>query len=176
MAKLKKDKEFYTISAYYTIHPFTRKEMEAEYSRLSKIANRNLERIARSEFSEDQFYKYFYGRFIPISDIQDERELAYRLSDLAKFISSDKATYSGAREQRRKAVRSMKISGYGFVTYKNYQKFADFMAAVKTSYGEHLYDSERVVEWYEENRNSEVSPEQLLEDFSVWENGQSNLY
>jgi len=65
----------------------------------------------------------------------------------------------------------MKEAGYDWVTYRNYRKFADFMDLVKTAYGEHLYDSKRIVEYYEENREAGVSSGELFADFVTFQSG-----
>ena len=171
MARLKYPKELYQVSTYYAAHPLSDKEMRSEYERMRRKANRYLERIRRSEFGQEQFYRQFYGQFETPAGELSERDLAYKLRDLARYLSSERATYTGARESRRKAVRSMKEAGYDWITNKNYGDFAQFMGLVKTAYGEHLYDSKRIVEYYEENKESGVSSEELFADFVTFQSG-----
>ena len=171
MARLKYPKEYYQVSTYYAAHPLSAKEMRSEYTRLSRMANRYLERIERSEFGQDHFYQQFYGQFERPAGELSEQDLAYKLRELSRYLASDRATYTGARQTRREAVRSMKEAGYDWVTYRNYRKFADFMDLVKTAYGEHLYDSKRIVEYYEENREAGVSSGELFADFVTFQSG-----
>lgn len=174
MAKLKYSQEYYRASSYLVYQPLSREEMAAEYDRLAKQVNRNLERIRRSEFGDDQFYRKYYDEFQQPAAELSERELAFKLQDLAYLRQSSRGTYSGAREAQREAVRSMKDAGYKWVTYSNYQSFAEFMQMVKTSYGEHIYDSKRIVEYYEQHKQRGVSPEEVFADF-VQYNGAKNL-
>ena len=167
MARLSYPLEYYRISSYYSYRPLSREQMEQQYDKMRNRALKNLDRIERSEFASDNFYKQYYGRFEAEASQLSERELAFSLQDLAYFTSSKRSSYSGAREMRREAVRSMKRAGYDFVTYNNYGEFADFMELVKTAYTEHIYDSKTIVEWYAQHKES-LTPGELLEDFSAW--------
>ena len=171
MSRFKYPKEFYQLSTYYAMHPLSEKEMRAEYTSLSRKANRFLERISRSEFAQEQFYKQFYNQFQTPAGELSERDLAYKLRELSRFLSSDRATFTGARRARRQAVRSMQEAGYTWVTYRNYEQFSEFMGLVKTAYGEHLYDSKRIVEYYEDNKEAGVTPGELFADFVTFQSG-----
>ena len=171
MAKLRYPKEYYSIGATYGYAPLTREQREHEYDKMRKQAAKALERIGRSEFAEDRFYQQYYGRWTKPAAELSERELAFELRDLAYFRASEKGTYTGARRARREAVKAMKAAGYDWVTYKNYGAFSQFMGMVKTAYGEHLYDSKRIVEYYEENKKGNVSSEELFADFVQFQTG-----
>lgn len=171
MPRLKYPKEYYQISSYYGYHPLSWGEMRKEYESMRRKANRYLERIERSEFAGNQFYRQFQGKFEKPAGELTERELAYQLRDLSRYLSSDRATYTGARRARREAVKSMKEAGYTWVTYKNYGQFSEFMSMVKTAYGEHLYDSKRIVEYYEENKTKGISSGELFADFVTFQSG-----
>lgn len=172
MPKLHYPKEYYQLSSYYAFHPLSEGEMRKEYESMRRKANRYLERIERSEFAGNQFYKQFIGKFDKPAGELAERDLAYQLRELARYLSSDRATYTGARKARREAVKSLKEAGYTWVTYKNYGQFSEFMGLVKTAYGEHLYDSKRIVEYYEENKTKGVTPGELFADFVTFQAGQ----
>lgn len=170
MSRLRYPKEYYSLS-YAGFSPLTQEQKRHEYDVLSRKANKYLERVSRSEFAEQQFYKQYYGKFDKPSGELSERELEYRLADLARYLSSEKASYTGARKSRREAVKSMKESGYTWVTYKNYGDFSKFMDLVKTSYGEHIYDSKRIVEYYEEHKQQSITPSELFADFVQFQSG-----
>lgn len=171
MSRLTYPKEYYQLSTYYGLHPLDEGQMRKEYEKLSRKANRYLERISQSEFGQEQFYRQFYGQFDKPAAELSERELAYKLRDLSRYLASDKATFTGARSARRQAVRTMKEAGYDWVNYKNYGSFAEFMQLIKTSYGEHLYDSKRIVEYYQENKTKGVSSAELFADFVTFQQG-----
>lgn len=171
MAKLRYPKDYYSMGAFYEGAPLTREQREHEYDKMRRAATKALERISRSEFAEDRFYQQFYGRWNKPAAELSERELAFELRDLAYFRASDRGTYTGARRSRREAVKSMKEAGYTWVTYKNYGQFSEFMGMVKTAYGEHLYDSKRIVEYYEENKKGNVSSSELFSDFVQFQAG-----
>ena len=100
-------------------------------------------------------------------------QLAHELQEVARFVSGTHGSYSKMRQARREAVRTLKEHGYKGITYRNYDKFGQFMDAVKSAYQDGQYDSERAVEAFEANekkKNNKVSPEQLAEDFQNWMN------
>ena len=166
MMKFRYPEEYYKVSSYYGHKPLSSEQMVHEYEKMSRRVNKQLARIRESEFGTDRFYNQFYDRFPESAAGMSERNLAYALQDLTYFLQSERSSYTKARESRRKAVRSMKQVGFTFVTYNNYQDFANFMDLVKTAYGEHIYDSKRIVEYYDQHKSRDVTPEELFSDFA----------
>ena len=162
----------YTYGAYLSGTGLSSADMVKEYTRLSRQANRNLERIMRSEFASDQYFRKYKEGFPSAAELT-ESQLAHELQEVARFTSGSHRSYSALRESRRQAVRTLKEHEYKGVTYKNYRDFADFMDALDKAYGDGKYDSERAVEMFGENaqrnRRERVSPDQLLEDFKAWQ-------
>lgn len=161
----------YTYGAYLSGTGLSSADMVKEYTRLSRQANRNLERIMRSEFASDQYFRKYKQGFPSAAELT-ESQLAHELQEVARFTSGSHRSYSALRETRREAVRSLKEHGYTGITYRNFPDFAAFMDAVKGAYNDGQYDSERAVEAFEANekkRRNKVSPEQLAEDFRNWQ-------
>lgn len=169
---LKFDFQRYTFGAYLSGTGLSSADMTKEYTRLSRQANRNLERIMRSEFSSDKYYRGYRQGF-PEAKNLTESQLAHELQEVARFVSGSHGSYSKMRQARREAVRSLKEHGYTGITYRNFPDFAEFMDAIKSAYEDGQYDSERAVEAFEANekkKDNKVSPEQLAEDFQNWMN------
>lgn len=161
----------YTYGAYLSGTGLSSADMVKEYTRLSRQANRNLERIMRSEFAGDQYFRKYKEGFPSAAELT-ESQLAHELQEVARFTSGSHRSYSALRETRREAVRSLKEHGYTGITYRNFRDFADFMDAIKSAYNDGQYDSERAVEAFEANekkRKNKVSPQQLAEDFRNWQ-------
>ena len=169
---LKFDFQRYTYGAYLSGTGLSSADMTKEYSRLSRQANRNLERIMKSEFASDQYFRQLKHGFPDVKELSPS-QLAHELQEVARFISGTHGSYSKMRQARREAVRTLKEHGYKGITYRNYDKFGQFMDAVKSAYQDGQYDSERAGEAFEANekkKNNKVSPEQLAEDFQNWMN------
>lgn len=168
---LKFEFQRYTYGAYLTGTGLSSADMVKEYNRLSRQANRNLERIMRSEFGSDKYYRKLKEGF-PAAGELTESQLAHELQEVARFVSGTHGSYSKMREARRQAVRTLKENEYKGVTYRNYKEFGEFMDALDSAYGDGKYDSERAVEMFGENektRGNKVDPDQLVEDFKAWQ-------
>lgn len=152
-------------------------DIAKEYNRLQKRANRSLNAIAKTKFKKTETYLYNKDKYPDISQINSKTELAYRLSDLARFVSKKTSTLSGLREQERKTIQTLHERGYTFVNSRNYQKFIDFMDTMRTVYKNIQYDSEYVAEVFEEYVvNKKVKPDKLVKDFEKYYEEYRNDY
>ena len=77
-------------------------EVIKEYTRLRDIAQKRLKRMSESEFADTQIYRKYKDAFPKQKDLRSASDLAYTLSDLARFVSSPQSTITGLKERRKK--------------------------------------------------------------------------
>lgn len=106
-------------------------QVKAEYRRLKVIAQRRLQRIGKTEFSQTKTYSYneaMFGKGQGSVRGKSEAELRKMLYDLSSFVTDPSKTLTGLRERRDLTIA--KINGtYGaeIVTKENYFEFLDFL-------------------------------------------------
>ena len=171
---LKYDYDNYYIEALKS-GSLTLKEMRSEYSRLRKIANSRLEALGRSRFSGTQAYILNVGKYVTLDKIKSERDLMYRLQDLAKFVTAKSGSVSGQYEIRRNALESLRERGLHFVNEKNFELFGKFMEEARIRGYARIYGSERVSELFGTASKKGINPEELFKDFVYWMTNRQNL-
>ena len=124
----------------------TEAQMRKEYSYLRTIANKRLNRMENSEFSDSEIYLKNRYKFVSLKNITDADELAYRLYEVAKFVESRTSTITGQKIQRKEIINVMHEKGMYFINTENYKQFYDFMTKLRSMYGNRFYDSERAYE------------------------------
>lgn len=145
-------------------------DIRKEYERLRKVANRSIRAIGKSKYRTTQQYLETKDAFKPDSEYT-KREVAYKLSELARYVSLETATLAGLRRQEKKSIETLHSHGYDFVTSRNYLKFTEFMEEIREAFKEHKYDSERVATVYEEMiATGKKSPEKVKADFERYYN------
>ena len=171
---LKYDFENYYVDALKS-GTLTEKEMRSEYSRLRKIANKRLSALGRSRFSNSQAYLLNVGKYVTLDKIKSERDLMYRLQDLAKFVTAKSGSVSGQYEMRRNALESLRERGLHFVNEKNFELFGQFMEEARIRGYARIYGSERVSELFGTASKKGINPEELFKDFGYWMTNRQNL-
>lgn len=171
---LKYDYENYYIEALKS-GSLTLKEMRSEYSRLRKIANKRLSALGRSKFSNTQAYLLNVGKYVTLDKIKTERDLMYRLHDLAKFVTAKSGSVTGQYEIRRNALESLRERGIDFVNEKNFELFGQFMEEARIRGYAKIYGSERVSELFGIAYKKGMNPEELFKDFGFWMQNRQNL-
>ena len=171
---LKYDYENYYVDALKS-GSLTLKEMRSEYGRLRKIANSRLEALGRSRFSGTQAYILNVGKYVTLDKIKSERDLMYRLHDLAKFVTSKRGSVSGQYEIRRKTLETLHERGITFVTAKNLDAFGEFMEEARNKLYERNYGSERVKDMFGLAEKKGINPQELLKDFGYWVQNREKL-
>lgn len=144
-------------------------EVRQEYSRLRKIAIKRLARFRGTEFEDTQSYLYNKDRYVTLKEIPNRTSLNYLLSDLGRFIAAKTSTISGLKEAREKAIEKLHKHDYTFVTKENFKDFGEFMEYAGAVAQNKIYDSERVAEWWEENREKHKDRESLEKAFFKWQ-------
>ena len=171
---LKYDYENYYVDALKS-GTLTEKEMRSEYSRLRKIANKRLSALGRSKFSKTQAYLLNVGKDVTLDKIKSERDLMYRLQDLAKFVTAKSGSVTGQYEMWRNAIESLRERGLHFVNEKNFELFGQFMEEARIRGYAKIYGSERVSELFGTASKKGINPEELFKDFGFWMQNRQNL-
>ena len=143
-------------------------EVIKEYTRLRDIAQKRLKRMSESEFADTQIYRKYKDAFPKQKDLRYVSDLAYTLSDLARFVSSPQSTITGLKERRKKAVSTLHEHGYDFVTTENYAQFGEFMEMWREEKMDSLYDSGDAADAYYIVEKHGIDPAAVKRDFEFW--------
>ena len=147
---------------------FTEKEARREYSRLRRVANRRLERLERAGYGNSAVMRR-YGQGFESMRGTSEAAIRERLGDVAAFLERKTSSVTGQRAAVRSFVETMQERGYGFITTKNAAQFGRFMEAAKKHYGNaKAFDSEQIIDMFEEVIKSEADPDIVSENFEYW--------
>lgn len=143
-------------------------EVIKEYTRLRDIAQKRLKRMGESEFADTQIYRKYKDAFPKQKDLRSASDLAYKLSDLARFVSSAQSTISGLKGRRQKAVSTLHEHGYDFVTVENYAKFGEFMEEWRDEKLDSIYDSGDAADAFYIVEKHGLDPAAVQRDFEFW--------
>lgn len=159
--------EYYTREAVRNADVWTDSAVRAEYSRLRDIAQKRLQRLAKSE-PGSYAYRANVGQYAPARG-QTTEEIRTKLPTLAKFIAAKTGSVSGIRAQRSKAVKTFQEHGYNFITKENIGTFGEFMEAFKSKKGKtRAYGSYEAVELWEFTQEQNIDPERVKRQFAQW--------
>lgn len=125
-------------------------EQRAEYSRLRSIAIKRLERLGSSKYKTAPMYIYNKDKFVSLKEIKTDSQLAYKLSDVARFLRMETSTISGLKKQERKVVEAMSEKG---IAESELSRFGEFMELARTMLTEFEYDSDELVKMYKNARD-----------------------
>lgn len=145
-------------------------EMRSHYSYLRKIANRRLRRFIGSEFEDAQSYIKNAGKFVPLSEIENERELMFKLYELNKFIRARSSSVTGLKQMRNETVETLRDQGFTWINKSNIKQFGDYMEYMRAKYGAKQFDSERAAELFGMIASNSVGlkVEDVQQDFKYW--------
>lgn len=153
----------------------TSAEMRKEYSYLRSIANKRLEHFKGSEFEHHQTYLINRNRFVPLSQIKDERELIHRLYEVKKFTTARTSSVTGLRDIQRQALETARERGYTFLNKSNIQAFGHFMEEARAKGYAKIYGSERIAELFGTATKKGINPEEIMVQFHFWMENQAEL-
>ena len=153
----------------------TVEEMRKEYSHLRKLANQRLEALGRSEFSDHQSYLRNVGKFVPLSQIESERELIAKLYQVKKFTSARSGSVSGLRAIERQTLETARERGLTFLNKGNLRAFGEYMEEARARGYAKLYGSERVAELFGTATKKGFDPDELFNDFQYWMDKRAEL-
>ena len=148
----------------------TPQEMRSHYSYLRHVANRRLQRFVGSEFEDAQSYIKNVGKFVPLSEINNERELMFKLYDVNKFVLARSSTVSGLKQIRNETIDAFHDRGFTWINKNNIKQFSDYMEYLRTKYGAKQFDSERAAALFGMIASDRVglNVEDVQKDFKFW--------
>lgn len=157
--------EYYTRSAISS-GEWTDAEIRREYSRLRDIAQKRLQTLARSE-PGSYAYKKNVGQYPKLSEAgtAGAKEL---LPQLARFIGAKTGTVKGIREQRSKALETLREHGYEFVNKRNIQEFGRFMEAYRADKALQVVGSPTAAELFGAAKERHINIDTIKEQFAMW--------
>ena len=148
----------------------TPEEMRSHYSYLRKIANKRLQRFSGSEFEDAQSYIKNVGKFVPLSDINNERELMFKLYEVNKFVRARSSSVTGLRQIRNETIETFHDRGFTWVNKNNIKQFGEYLEYMRAKYGAKQFDSERAAELFGMIQKGSVglNVEDVQNDFKFW--------
>lgn len=148
----------------------TLQEMRSHYSYLRKIANKRLKNFVGSEFEDAQSYIKNVGKFVPLSEINNERELMFKLYEVNKFVRARSSSVTGLKQIRNEMIETFYDRGFTWINKGNIKQFGEYMEYMRTKYGARQFDSERAAELFGTIASGHVgiSVEDVQQDFKFW--------
>ena len=143
-------------------------EMRRDYSYLRQIANRRLSKFAGTEFEDARSYVKNKDKFVPLSKIENERELRYKLYELNKFIRAESSSVTGLKRIRNRAIETAHERGMTWLNKSNIKQFGEYMDFLRSKYGAKQFDSERAQELFGQSIKRKIDPMGIAEDFQFF--------
>lgn len=146
----------------------TPKEMRKHYSYLRTVANKRLKNFVGSEFEDAKSYIKNVGKFVPLSEINNERELMFKLYEVSKFVRARSSSVTGLRQMRNDTIETAHERGMTWLNKENIKQFGEYMDYLRAKYGAKQFDSERAQELFGQAVKKEIDPNEIAEDFGFW--------
>lgn len=148
----------------------TPEEMRSHYSYLRQIANRRLQNFVGSEFEDAQSYIKNVGKFVPLSEINNERELMFKLYEVNKFVRARSSSVTGLKQIRNETIETFHDRGFTWINKSNIKQFGGYMEYMRAKYGAKQFDSERAAELFGMIASGGVglNVEDVQQDFKYW--------
>ena len=145
-------------------------EMRSHYSYLRQIANKRLQRFVGSDFEDAQSYIKNVGKFVPLSQINNERELMFKLYEVNKFVRAKSSSVTGLKQIQNETIETFHDKGFTWVNKSNIKQFGDYMEYMRAKYGARQFDSERAAELFGMIASDRVGLdiEDVQQDFKYW--------
>lgn len=149
-----------------TLAKISENDLRKEYARLYSVAQKRIKRLAKSEFSNTEFYTLNVNRFRPTKSIKrGTAEIKYALMDIARFIVAETSTVSGIRRMQSKTIKSLRESGINVThaTLADYGAMMEYLRAI--GYDRLFYKDSGT-----KRGRSPIDANIFNELFSVWQN------
>lgn len=102
------------------------REFRKIYTQQRAIAQKRLNRLRGSDFSNTEFVQNYDKNFPKLGEINTSRDLIFQMSEINRFVSSPRSTISGQKEIRARTVETLQSRGYD-VDNSNYNDFNYFI-------------------------------------------------
>lgn len=149
------------------LNSLSEREIRSEYSRIRKIANQRLKALG-NYYPESKIYQKYNGQFITLREMDSVNEIAYRLSDMIRYLHTEVGTVTGLRKRRNEILEKLHEQGYNFVTKSNFLEFTEFMDILDTQARNMRYDSERLVDLFEITFKKKIPTDVVKRDFEYF--------
>ena len=148
----------------------TPEEMRSHYSYLRKIANKRLQSFVGSEFEDAQSYIKNVGKFVPLSEINNERELMFKLYEVNKFVRARSSSVTGLKQIRNETIETFHDKGITWINKSNIKEFGEYMEYMRTKYKSKQYDSKRAMVLYGmvETGSVGINVEDVKRNYKFW--------
>lgn len=145
-------------------------EMRSHYSYLRQIANKRLQNFVGSKFEDAQSYIKNVGKFVPLSEINNERELMFKLYEVNKFVRARSSSVTGLKQIQNETIETFHDRGFTWINKNNIKQFGDYMEYMRAKYGARQFDSERAAELFGMIASDSVglNVEDVQHDFKFW--------
>lgn len=163
-------KDAYT---YYNLaYKKSEREVQTEFNKLYREANRRLSALSRSKNETAQRIVREYGDIVTAAP-QTKNQLIKSTIALERFISSKFSKVTNIYAAQRTTLESLQNSGYTFITKNNLADFGRFMEHMRSAHGMRRGGSGSVMEFLTERGKVGSNPEKLYDAFEKWakENG-----
>lgn len=131
-------------------------EARKEYTRLRSILNKRIARIqSTQDFAGLGIASQFPQGLPTLAEIAPA-DLPYRLQEAAQALTSARGSLKGLKQQRTRAIESLRESGITTVTEKNYREFYQFMHEARDKAYDKIYGSDQVAQLYDDLVNAGV--------------------
>lgn len=148
----------------------TPEEMRKHYSYLRQIANKRLQHFVGSEFEDAQSYIKNVGKFVPLSEINNERELMFKLYEVNKFVRARSSSVTGLKQIRNETIETFHDRGFTWLNKNSIKEFGQYMDYLRAKHGAKQFDSERAAELFGMVTSGKVglNVEDIEQDFKYW--------
>lgn len=172
-------KSLYTKQAIKDSGILSTEQLEAEYSRLSRLRNARITRLEKN-FPN---MKIEYERAPKLSSLVDEEgnlkmsQFSSALSETYKFLNKKTTTVTGYRRQVKRSIKSFnKMFDKDIINEDNIQALYDFLEDYRNKYNvQKIPDSDRLLDVYGESLRIGMSGESLLKNIENWESQGKDL-
>ena len=145
-------------------------EIRSHYSYLRQIANKRLQHFEGSEFEDAQSYIKNVGKFVPLSEINNERELMFKLVEVSRFVRARSSSVTGLKQIRNQTIETAHERGLTWLNKNNIKEFGQYMDYLRAKHGARQFDSERATELFGMIASGDVSLDvrDIEQDFKYW--------
>lgn len=153
---------------------FSEQEIRREYSRLRSIMNKRLSRLeSSSEWQhtsrEETPVSLSMKNYPKLKDLENPRDVAEKLRDLAAAIESPLSTFTGLEQVRSRSLETLHENypeTEGIVTEENFKEFTQFMNKVhKVTKARGFYNDEEMIALFGQHVKKKTKYGSLIRSF-----------
>ncbi len=131
------------------------RELRQEYQRLRSMVNKRLKRMeiaskkpGGTDWTSTKTYRENVGKYKPLREISDTRELLQLLHDVARTASATSGSIEGMKAIMYRQLATLHMHGYTFVNEKNYLDFGKYMEQARELHLDLIYGSDDIADMH----------------------------